>query len=540
MSNSSRGDDARPTPEIVVNADAPPDRMSSRVAHNALLNIIGVLLPVGLAVFLMPVVARLGPARFGLLGLAWAITEYLLLFDLGLGRAIVRFVAASLHDRPEEISGIASFGVATQVIAGTVGGALFYSVVPVLVHRVFTVPPAIQPEAIGMFRVVAVSLPVILLLSTLRAVLEGAERFDLSNAIKILSSAAAVVIPALGAHYGLSLPAIMAFVLVSRAVIVVLYGIAVRRALPMLHWAVPREWRRFKAMLSFGGWVATTSAISPILVYLDRFTLASVTGIAAVGFYTAPYEGVARLLVVPVALIGSLLPALTSLEARRQRDRLSELAGSAVRVLAVVMAPALATIFAFAPILLTLWLGPAYAAQSTIAVRILAIGVLANAIAHAPFVTLYALNRPDIPAKFHILELAIHVPLTYLLVRSYGISGAAAAWAIRTTLDLSLLLWAAGRQTGRSLPAVLGGTPERTAAALVILFGMTGIAAWTYPKSVPVSAALEVLAIASFLALSWWWVLKDVDRAAVASIGRAYERYVRRGTLVRASAAEGS
>ncbi|HET9775733.1 MAG TPA: hypothetical protein VFP77_04115, partial [Gemmatimonadaceae bacterium] len=57
----------------------------SRLAHNTLLNFLGLAVPLALAFFVMPVAAHyLGPARFGLIGLAWAVTEYLVLFDLGL------------------------------------------------------------------------------------------------------------------------------------------------------------------------------------------------------------------------------------------------------------------------------------------------------------------------------------------------------------------------------------------------------------------------------------------------------------------------
>src|SRR4030081_3749770 len=98
----------------------------SRVAHNTLLNFLGLAVPLALAFFVMPVAARhLGPARFGLLGLAWAITEDLTLFDLGLGRAIVKFVADALHHDSDELSEIVSVSLYAQLAAGFVGGAAF-------------------------------------------------------------------------------------------------------------------------------------------------------------------------------------------------------------------------------------------------------------------------------------------------------------------------------------------------------------------------------------------------------------------------------
>ena len=114
----------------------------SRVAHNTLLNFLGLAVPLALAFFVMPVAARhLGPARFGLLGLAWAITEYLTLFDLGLGRAIVKFVADALHHDSAELSEIVSVSLYAQLAAGIVGGAAFALAAPALVHSVFRLPP---------------------------------------------------------------------------------------------------------------------------------------------------------------------------------------------------------------------------------------------------------------------------------------------------------------------------------------------------------------------------------------------------------------
>src|SRR4051812_6761985 len=178
----------------------PPTLLQSRVAHNTVLNILGLAVPLVLAFFVMPIAARhLGPARFGLIGLAWAVTEYLVLFDLGLGRASVKFIASALQRDSNDLSEIVSLATTIQVVAGTVGGAAFALLAPTLVRVAFHLPASLSGEAVAMFRVVGFSLPVILLLSGFRGILEGAQRFDMSNAIRMTSSAASVTIPAIGA-----------------------------------------------------------------------------------------------------------------------------------------------------------------------------------------------------------------------------------------------------------------------------------------------------------------------------------------------------
>lgn len=497
--------------------------IQSRVAHNTLLNLLGLAVPLALAFFVMPVAARhLGPARFGLIGLAWAVTEYLILFDLGLGRATVRFVADTLHRNPDDLTEVVSLALSIQLVAGIVGGTLFAFFSPALVHAAFHLPATISAEGTEMFRIVGYGLPAVLLLSGLRGILEGAQRFDLSNILRMSSSSASVAIPAIGAVAGASLPRIMWWILIARAIVCVSYLFAIRRALPALRWRLPARWSRSRDLISYGGWVLVSNVVSPVLAYFDRFALGAIVGVAAVGYYTAPYEGVTRLSLVAVSLAASLLPALTALDARADRTRSAELVSSSGRTLMVVMAPPLALIFAFAPNLLQVWLGPAYAAEAAVALRILTVGVFANALAQLPYVTLYAFNRPDLPAKLHLAELVVHIPLTILLVRQFGITGAAAAWTTRVLLDMSLLIAASARCTGVSLSTVAGGRVGRLVPAISGLVVALMVAAAVLGAMPILAALLTFLSIAAFLGLSWSWILLAAEREAIARIAGGY------------------
>jgi O-antigen/teichoic acid export membrane protein len=501
----------------------------SRIAHNAVLNFLGLAVPLGLAFFVMPIAARyLGAARFGLLGLAWAVTEYLTLFDLGLGRALVKFVADALHHGADELSKIVSLSVIAQVFAGVVGGAVMIAFAPLFVHRVFRISLENASEAVSVFRIVGFSVPVVLLTSAQRAILEGAQRFDLSAMIKMSSSVVSLSIPAIGAVYGASLGAIMLVVLLSRLLICSVYAVAIRRALPTLRWTRSGDKVLARRIFAFGGWVLISNTVSPLLVYFDRFALVALGGLTAAGFYTAPYEGVTRLLIIPVSLIGTMLPALTSLEAKADRARFGSLTASAERTLGVVMAAPLCVVLVFAPELLRLWLGAGYSIQSSTALRILAIGVFANTLAQPLFVALYAKDRPDLPAKFHLIELVIHIPLTVVLIRAFGIAGAAAAWTTRVTIDLALLFWGVSGSIHAKLADIAGGRPAHSFVVLLLLlvglFGSKLLGA----VSPELAAVGAVTTLAGFGVASWMWILRDAERLAITGIARTYLRPLRR------------
>ena len=155
---------------------------SQRVAKNGALYFGSLALPALAAVFLVPVTVRaLGPARFGLLALAWAVAEGTGMFDLGLARTTVRFVADATVKGHERLREIVLASTYSQAAMGCVAGALVFGFAPFLVHHVFRVSPGDVPEAIAMFRVLSLHVPILLAQQALRAALEGAQRFDIIN-----------------------------------------------------------------------------------------------------------------------------------------------------------------------------------------------------------------------------------------------------------------------------------------------------------------------------------------------------------------------
>jgi O-antigen/teichoic acid export membrane protein len=282
-------------------------------------------------------------------------------------------------------------------------------------------------------------------------VLEAAHRFDLSNAVRVPSSIVSFLIPAIASSLGHTLPTIMVWLFVSRVVFCTLSVFAVNRAIPTLEWKLPDDWSMLKPLLAFGGWMSISNVVSPLLIYLDRFMLGAFVGLAAVGYYTAPFDGVIRMLIVPGSLVNALFPSISGMQAMGDRVGLKRVFRKAVRNMSLILAVPALVIVLFGPTLLRLWLGETYAANGGTAVRILAFGVLMNSLAHVPSSFIVAMGRPDINAKLHVLELAVHVPLAWWLITRYGVTGAAIAWTLRVTFDASLLFTAVSRLLETSL-----------------------------------------------------------------------------------------
>lgn len=434
------------------------------IARNTLLNFGGLSVPLIVGVVALPIITRnLGAARFGLLGLTLALLEYSGLFDLGLGRATTKHVAEKLATGDDEVSHLVVGSVLSQLAFGILGGLVFAAAAPFFAHHVFVIPGDMTGEAVTVFRVLGALIPVTLLLLSLRGVLEAAHRFDLSNIVRVPSSIVSFLIPAIASSRGHTLPTIMMWLFVSRVVFCTLSVFAVNRAIPTLKWKLPEDWSMLRPLLAFGGWMSISNVVSPLLIYLDRFMLGAFVGLSAVGYYTAPFDGVIRMLIVPGSLVNAFFPSISGMQVMGDQVGLKRVFRKAVRNMSLILAGPALILMIFGPILLRFWLGETFAANGGMAVRVLAFGVLMNSLAHIPSSFIVAMGRPDINAKFHLGELVIHIPLAWLLITRFGVTGAAIAWTLRVTLDVTLLFTAVSRLLETPLWTLVAAKPAVTA-----------------------------------------------------------------------------
>ena len=180
------------------------------IARNSLLNAVGVVTPLVVEVLLVPVLtAVLGPERFGLLSIIWALLEYSALFDIGLSRATTHAVAVSLargeDGASEDVSEVVATSLLAQLALGVIG-ALVIAALAQPLGSTFGTTRELVAEARASLFVLAATTPLVLLSTSLRGLLEAAQRFDLSTAIRIPSSTATLVVSAVAAEHGATVP----------------------------------------------------------------------------------------------------------------------------------------------------------------------------------------------------------------------------------------------------------------------------------------------------------------------------------------------
>ena len=341
----------------------------------------------------------------------------------------------------------------------------------------------------------------------LRGILEALQRFRLATAIRIPMGVFTYLGPVLILPFSRSLVPIMATLVLGRIAAGLAHFWACFKAMPSLRTRTSFHRASVGPLIRFGGWMTVTNIAAPLLVSCDRFLIGTMLSVTAVAYYAVPYEVVSRLTLLPGALVGVLFPAFsTALQA--DRNRLIFLYECGVKYIVLGLFPVTLLLITFAPEGLRLWLGDDFARNSTHVAQLLAAAVFINSIAQIPFAHVQGAGRPDLTAKFHLLELPVYVAALFYFARTMGITGVAIAWLLRVTID-SLLLFAVSwrllpenRFVSTRLPLLTGG-----------VLGLFGIAVAL--SGIPAKLVFVFTACAVALMVMWFWMLSPREKSAL-------------------------
>jgi len=479
------------------------------VLRNTVLNLLGLGLPLVVAIVTIPLlVASLGVERFGILTLIWALVSYFGLFDLGLGRALTRELA-EIRGRGEEAAArrLVSTALMAMGCLGVAAGVLLALGAEWSVRQFGGVPDS--REAVRAVYAMALAMPFIIMTSGLRGVLEADHLFGVVNAIRLPMGIYTFLAPvAVVKYWGNDLGLVAASLTAGRVLAFFAYAWFCRYAISDKASWFPIDRAQLKGLLRSGGWMTVSNVISPLMGYLDRYVIGLTISVAAVTYYSTPYELITKLWIIPGALTPVLFPRFAQASARDPGHG-GELFRRATLFLFVAIYPIALGIALFSRELLDLWLNAEFAAQSYWLLQVFTAGILVNCLAHVPFTFLQATGRVYTTARIHMLEFPSYVLLLWVAAQSFGLIGAVLAWLVRMLADTVLLFYVAVRDMENGFNRGLDG--KRLVILLVTTVSFGGV----YIARPATRLALWMVSIGLIYGLCWQLLLNPADRAAL-------------------------
>lgn len=418
-----------------------PDISKKLVSQNISINVLGNLIPMILAIFCIPLIINgIGNEKFGILSIAWLFLGYFSILDLGIGRATTKFVIEySNKGLIDEVKSLIFTSIFSLIIFGGFIGLVLLILTPIIITDFLNIPTYLQAETHQSFYAICFSIPFVIGVAGVRGVLEAQQKFRLLNVIKIPASILNYLIPAVVVIFSDSVFLIIFLLMVMRALLLLVYAFYCFRPFRGTKSVKIIQGRLAKKLVSYGGWLTISNLVGPVMVYFDRFIIGSILTLTLLTYYSTPYEVITKLLVIAGSATGVLFPVFTSLYLQDDQ-KLEDIYNKSLKGILFILFPITLFVACFSFEILLLWLGKDFSENSSVVLVLLSLGVLWNSISAIPFTALQALNRPDITAKVHVIELPFYIVALLFLAQNIGIVGVALAWMLRSLLDAIVFL----------------------------------------------------------------------------------------------------
>lgn len=413
-----------------------------RLMRDGVINNIGNFVARLVGIVLVPfLVHYLGMELYGVWLAALAFTGTITIFAVGLEWSVEHAVAAaSVQGEPASIDLVRAAGT-LSLVAGLVGGILV-GAAGGYVGPVIHLEHSIARTAELVFELTGATFMVDRLRLHYMSIVKGARRFDLAN----LAAVAEVLTRGVGImvllRAGFGLIAIAAFHLAVRSTGLIALGAIAMRTNP--RYALPFgpfSLKPIRHYLGFGLTVYSAFSILEVVWQVPPLFIGIVLGPAEIVTYHVgtrfPYAAMS---------IGTRCGDVLFPEASRfgSTEWASGVLETGTRWLILLMLPSCALLALIAPQLLTVWLRVVPAGAVAI-FRVMAVAVFVDAIAVAPQFVLFSSGETRLPFAIFSIEAIVNAGLSLLLLSRLGVTGAAWAVLVTTTLRACAMMAIAGR-----------------------------------------------------------------------------------------------
>lgn len=376
----------------------------------------------------------------GFISICWLFFGYSGIFDLGLSRSMTQMISKLLPYKDYKL--ISKFFWTTFIVS-----MLLSILITLLIYffsteivSLFKISNKLLNNSIKSFEILSFSVPFIILSSVLIGFLTAFNSFKKINYVKIPIGILMMLAPVISYFLDTGIIGIIYIILISRFFLFFIYLIIIFKEYPFVR-KIEFGFYGLKELLNQGLWMTLSNIISPLIVNFDRFILGSLISVQAVAYYSTVYDVVSKLNIIPSTFVTVLFPIFAYNSSINESKINSNIMGKYMIVVLLIISPIIFLTQIWSYNLIEIWINPYFAIKSYKITMLLLIGIFWNCLSQIPFTYLQANGKASKTALFHITELILFLPILYFSIITYGIIGAAFAWASRVFIDFVLLYY---------------------------------------------------------------------------------------------------
>ncbi|HYM79480.1 MAG TPA: oligosaccharide flippase family protein [Candidatus Dormibacteraeota bacterium] len=382
-----------------------------------------------LGLVVLPILVRgLGVERYGLLALSLAVIGFAAVADLGVGRAASKYLAEDFErNETSRTQQHISSALTICSIMGIAGTLLLAATAPFLVEHILRVPRNLAQEARVVLWATSLGLLPVLWRISLDGALSGHHRIAELSVGNVLANTLKA---------GLSIAAVMT----GRSIVgVVIANVGVSYLHALGLWLYTRRYfaGRVKIRLGWDTQIARelvrlgllTSASSflagILLFYFDRFVIAVFLPLATLGYYSTAFDITSKQCYISNPIGQAFFPVFSGKSKAGAAD-FEKHYFQATKIQAVGLTGLAGMLIVLARPLLTYWISPEIARNSSTVMVVLTLGMLLSSYANLPYIAiLVGSESPDVCPKIFGAAFAVHVLFSLVFVKVAGVLGVA-------------------------------------------------------------------------------------------------------------------
>ncbi len=416
--------------------------IAGRALENSAFGVLGFAWPLAIALFTTPfIVHKLGADLYGALSIVGVTLGFFGFLDFGIGGAATRQIA-TYHERdaPHDIGRVVSTVLAFYLAVGAVVGVLMVLLTNTMVTQLLGVPAALQQVVRVAFYVAAPSFASSLVIGAFMSVPSALQRFDISTGVQLALTTVNAAMTVVLLWLGHGIVAIMlAGLVVNAAMLPVGYALA-RRLVPEIVLRPVWDVGLMRELFRFGGYFLLSSIGVLLLYQLDKLLISHFLGVGAITYYVLPGSLAQKLQGIVAAAAAVVFPMSAAFFAGEQRDTLLRLYREGSRMVFIAISMLAVPMAVFADKFLRFWVGSDIAAHSAVPMVLLVATYALLAATAMSWGIANGSGRARINAFFTLAIAAVDIALFLVLIRPFGVTGAAAAYLVSAAIGAPALI----------------------------------------------------------------------------------------------------
>jgi len=401
-----------------------------RLKSNIIFNFLGSAWLGVLTLAVTPVqVHYLGVEAFGFVGLITILQVLLGSLDLGIAATVTKIVSSDHSDqRKDSANALNTASTVYWCIAFLIALLLWTNSARVATFWLSS--PQLDPSTVTLgIQIIAVYLGLRWPVAFYSGVISGLQRMDALNIIKASVNTLRLLGGVVVLFFQPDLLAFLVWFAISSAVELMVYAAVTYCMLPTLRLRPYFSLASFKNIWRYSVAMNVIALTALVLSQADRLAVTKFLSLEYLGYYSIAYNASIVISLVQSAINNASFPAFShSFSSGEHAELLSRYSKASQLMSVVVALPCFALVF-FGHEVLSVWISARVADEASITMAWLAVGFFLNAVVSNASMAAVACGQPNLPLKVNLFALVVYLPAIYWLVHTYGISGAAAAYA---------------------------------------------------------------------------------------------------------------